>query len=169
MKLFVASLADAHAHALLNKLRELEIDRRDNLHDLEKERQANESRRAFLKYLFHEVRTPLNSLSMGIELLKTRDVLEVVDKEMITTMAGAADFMTETLNNILSMQKIEEGKMELTFAPFSIENSVKKIFSAQSGSMVAKNLKIDMNIAADVPALLVGDVYRVEHVISNLL
>lgn len=31
---------------------------------------ANDSRRAFMKYLFHEVRTPLNSLSMGIDILE---------------------------------------------------------------------------------------------------
>ena len=77
--------------------------------------------------------------------------------------------MTETLNNILSMQKIEEGKMELTFSPFSIEKSINKVFSAMAGSVVAKNLNVERNIAADVPALLVGDVFRVEHVISNLL
>eukprot|EP01035_Chromulina_nebulosa_P069509 gene69509-biopygen37134 len=84
-------------------------------------------------------------------------------------MTGAADFMSETLNNILSMQKIEDGKMELTFSPFSIGKSIHKVFSALSGAVVAKNLNVERNIAADVPALLVGDVYRVEHVISNLL
>ena len=38
---------------------------------LNEERRANESRRNFLKYL-HEVRTPLNSISIGIELLERR-------------------------------------------------------------------------------------------------
>ena len=37
---------------------------------LNEERRANESRRNFLKYLFHEVCTPLNSISIGIELLE---------------------------------------------------------------------------------------------------
>ena len=36
---------------------------------LNEERRANESRRNLLKYL-HEVRTPLNSISIGIELLE---------------------------------------------------------------------------------------------------
>ena len=31
---------------------------------------ANDSRRAFMKYIFHEVRTPLNSISMGIDILE---------------------------------------------------------------------------------------------------
>eukprot|EP01035_Chromulina_nebulosa_P025498 gene25498-biopygen16487 len=155
---FAASLADAHAHALL-----------DAEHELERERQANESRRAFLKYLFHEVRTPLNSLTMGIELLKTKESLDSSDKELLAMMTGASDFMAETLNDVLSMQKIEEGKLELMYAPFNINNSITKILSALSGGAMEKNLQIENDIAADVPILLVGDVYRVEHVISNLI
>eukprot|EP01036_Dinobryon_divergens_P026229 gene26229-biopygen21878 len=102
---FAASLADAHTNVLL-----------DAQKDLDRERQANEARRAFLK---HETRA---------------------DLELLAMMTGAADFMSETLNNILSMQKIEEGKMELTFAPFSISRSITKIFSALSGAVMAKNL-----------------------------
>ena len=167
---FAASVADMHTHSLMDIQRDEERRERDrNLLDLEKEKYANESRRKFFKYLFHEVRTPLNSLSMGVELLKTLPVLGPADLELLDMMGGAADFMSETLNNILSMQKIEEGKMELTFVPFSISSSITKIFSAMSGAAIAKSLKIEKHIAAEVPELLVGDVYRVEHVISNLL
>ena len=59
--------------------------------------------------------------------------------------------------------------MELFFAPFNIGGCITKIFSALSGSVITGNLVVEKNIAADVPPLLVGDVYRVEHVISNLL
>ena len=168
---FAASLADIHVHAFLDALRqlELEMDRQANMYELEKERYANECRRNFLKYLFHEVRTPLNSLTMGIELLWTRDKLDTTDKEVVDMMKGAAEFMGETLNNVLNMQRIEEGKMELVFVPFSIRNSINKVFAALSGPAIIKNLSVVEHIAADVPALLVGDVYRVEHVISNLL
>ena len=167
---FAASVADVHTYSLMDIQKDEERRERDrNLQELEKERYANESRRIFFKYLFHEVRTPLNSLSMGVDLLKTLPVLRPADLELLDMMGGAADFMSETLNNILSMQKIEEGKMELTFVSFSISNSITKIFSAFSGASMAKNLAVEKHVAAEVPALLVGDVYRVEHVISNLL
>eukprot|EP01036_Dinobryon_divergens_P061791 gene61791-biopygen28095 len=167
---FAASVADMHTHSLMDIQRDEERRERDrNLLDLEKERYANESRRKFFKYLFHEVRTPLNSLSMGVDLLKTLPVLSPADLELLDMMGGAADFMSETLNNILSMQKIEEGKMELTFVPFSISSSITKIVSAMAGAAISKSVTMDQHIASEVPALLVGDVYRVEHVISNLL
>ena len=34
------------------------------------ERRLTESRRQFLRYIFHEVRVPLNTLTMGISVLK---------------------------------------------------------------------------------------------------
>ena len=114
LKSFIASslLAESHTEAFLESEREIE-----------KERQANESRTAFLKHLFHEVRTPLNSLAMGLELLRTRKNDEA-DRDLLSMMTGASTFMANTLNDFLSMQQIEEGKMELIFTPFSISDSI---------------------------------------------
>jgi len=42
-------------------------------------------------------------------------------------MKGASDFMCDTLNDVLSMQKIEEGKLELDLSPFSIHEAVTKV------------------------------------------
>ena len=51
------------------------------------DRKANEARRAFLKYIFHEVRSPLNSLSIGIELLSNSSQLTgEEDIESLTMM-----------------------------------------------------------------------------------
>jgi len=167
---YAASVADVHTHSLMDVQKDEERrERARHVHDLEKERYANASRRIFFKYLFHEVRTPLNSLAMGIELLKTRTVLEQSDLELLDMMDGAMDFMAETLNNVLSMQKIEEGKMELAFIPFNISDSIAKIFFAMSGAAMAKGLQVEKHIAAEVPPRLVGDIFRVEHVMSNLL
>ena len=84
-------------------------------------------------------------------------------------MTGVSDFMAETLNDVLSMGKIEEGKLDLIFAPFNINDSISKILSALSGGAIQKSLQLTTDIAADVPTLLLGDVYRVEHMISNLI
>ena len=55
---FASSLADAHTLTLIDAQKELEKNALDKIfYDLEKEKYANESRRNFLKYLFHEVRT----------------------------------------------------------------------------------------------------------------
>eukprot|EP01037_Dinobryon_pediforme_P048845 gene48845-biopygen24135 len=46
------------------------------------------------------------------------------DLELLSMMKGASDFMADTLNDVLSLQKIEEGKLELELNPFSISASL---------------------------------------------
>ena len=136
---------------------------------LSKEQIANHMRRAFLKYIFHEVRTPLNSMVMGLEILRRREYLDPIDTDLLTMMYSATDFMSETLNNVLSLQKMEEGKVQLEMGSFSIADSIGKVSSTLAGAQVAKNLHLESTVDASVPDRLLGDRYRVEHVISNLL
>ena len=74
-------------------------------------RSINEACRNFLKYIFHELRSPLNSLTIGIEILENSDGLNSGDLESLGLMKDASSFMSDTLNNVLSIQKIEEGSL----------------------------------------------------------
>ena len=136
---------------------------------LNEEKSANEARRAFLKYIFHEVRTPLNSLTMGIELLLQRESPNSSSMELLSMMRSASDFMADTLNDVLSLQKMEEGKLELERSPFSIRSSVDKVLSTFLGASLSKKITMTKTISDDVPDRLIGDRYRIEHVLGNLL
>ena len=85
----------------------------------QKKEPPEDTRLMFLRYVFHEVRVPLNSLILGLQLLQDSLMLTVVDKETIQMMQEAANFMTETLNDVLSLQKIEQGMFDLEMKPFS--------------------------------------------------
>jgi len=139
---------------------------RETQRALVEENRASEARRAFLKYIFHEVRTPLNSLSMGIDILN-RSNLDSSDKESLQVMQGASDLMCDTLNNLLIMQNIEEGKLVL--CPFSVNEVISKLISSFRRTAAEKKLVITKSIAANVPKKVVGDRLRVENIISNLL
>jgi len=133
------------------------------------EKEANEMRREYLKNIFHKVRTPLNSLTMGIDILEYSNNFNESDRESLLMMKGASDFMCDTLNDVQSMQKIEEGKLELSLAPFSLREAVTKVFSTFHGTVIAKDIVLKKTFTPNVPSMLVGDRCRIEHVISNLL
>lgn len=156
--LFAAVTTDAHIQ-LLNPATRALIE----------ERRANEARRAFLRYIFHEVRTPLNSLTMGIEIFERSDHLDDAEQESLVMMKDASTFMSETLNDVLSMQKIEEGKLELELNPFSLHTTLSKVCSTFKGALRNKNLRVVIDIPSDFPTDIIGDRFRIEHVMSNLL
>jgi len=66
---------------------------------------------------------------MGIDLLECSENFDESDKQSLIMMKGASEFMCDTLNNVLSLQKIEEGKLELDLSPFSMPEAVKKVKS----------------------------------------
>ena len=133
------------------------------------EKRANEARRAFMKYIFHEVRTPLNSLTMGIDLISTSPRIDENDRDSIDIMQAASAFMTKTLDGVLSMHKIEEGRFELEFSEMSISEVILEVRNAFRGNAVRKGLTVNVDISPLLPDRVVADATRVEHTISNLL
>jgi len=106
---------------------------------------------------------------MGIEILERSCNLDESDRESLLMMKGASEFMADTLNDVLSMQKIEEGKLELDLGPFSMSDAINKVFATFHGAVITKNISLVKVVASNVPPKVVGDRYRIEHVISNLL
>ena len=102
--LFVSTLSDSQVHLTDS----MDIQRQT-------ERLTQDSRRDFLRYVFHELRIPLNTLTIGIGmLLEDKDTLQNACREALRMMNGAANLMSDTLNDVLFMHKIEEGAMEIT-------------------------------------------------------
>ena len=129
---------------------------------------ANAARRQFVRYVMHEVRVPLNSVTAGIGVMD-KQPLDDDGRDTLQVMKAATSYMSSTLNNVLSMQKIEEGKFELNMAPFILEDFLVTVTSALHSMMLEKEIRFEAKIAQEVPPCVVGDRYRLEHVLANLL
>jgi signal transduction histidine kinase len=137
---------------------------------LSEEKRANSNRRAFMKYLFHEVRTPLNSLSLGIDMLQANGGHAEQDKEILSNMNESVNYMRDTLNNALSIQRIEEGMLNLEMVPFSIASAMTTVLVTLQSESTLKNIAIETCFSPLLPPnKLIGDEHRIQHVISNLV
>jgi signal transduction histidine kinase len=132
------------------------------------EEKSNIAKREFLKYVFHEVRTPLNSLTMGIDLLQNSQLPKKVN-EYLDMMKDATDVMTDTLNNVLNLQKIEEGEMKLEISFFPIKLLLKKVMNTFQGTLKNKNITLETNVNRSDIAAINADIFRIEHIIFNLV
>ena len=74
--------------------------------------------------------------------------------------------MSDTLNDVLSMQKIEEGKLELDLTPFSIRESIMRVCSTFKGAALAKQILLEMKIPKNIPhevGLFIKNSYSFHH------
>ena len=65
--------------------------------------------------------------------------------------------MSETLNDVLSIQKIEDGKLELQFDNFLIKNVLHTVSNSLKGQIDAKGLVLLTSIKHNVPREVCGD------------
>jgi hypothetical protein len=106
---------------------------------------------------------------MGIDLLEMSTNINESERDSLLMMRSASEFMSDTLDNVLSLQKIEEGKFELELGSFSFKQIILRVFATFRGAVLKKNISLSHIIFPTVPLRVIGDVHRIEHVISNLL
>lgn len=86
--------------------------------------QANELKTRFLSNMSHEFRTPLNSiLSLSRMLLARMDGdLTAEQEKQVTFMQKAASGLSELVNDLLDLAKVEAGKIEVRPSAFEISD-----------------------------------------------
>lgn len=133
------------------------------------DRRVTEMRREFLKFIFEEVRNPLNSLSMGIELLNESERLNPIESECLIMMKSASDIMEEAMNDLADLQKLEEGILELDYDSFSIRDCVALLINRLRGAANEKHITLQYAVMENVPLRLVGDRPRIGYVMQRLV
>jgi signal transduction histidine kinase len=99
----------------------------------ERLRRADEMKSRFLSNTSHELRTPLSSIRALAQLLLDRmdGDLTAEQERQVQFIAKAANDLSELVNDLLDLAKIEAGKVEVQLAPVVVEN----LFRALKGMM----------------------------------
>ena len=84
-------------------------------------------------------------------------------------MQEAASFITATFDDVLSIQKIQDGAMELNIEYFDLRAALKSVEKSLTSPLLEKGLQFVMDISPDLPVALKGDKFRLSHVVANFL
>ncbi|MDE3235614.1 MAG: PAS domain S-box protein [Bacteroidota bacterium] len=97
-------------------LHELEKSREELSASLEKEKELNELKTRFVSMASHEFRTPLATILSSLSLVKKYGEAGDITNQMrhMNRIKSSATHMTDILNDMLSISKLEEGKIVVT-------------------------------------------------------
>jgi len=111
---------------------------------------------------------PLNAISGFSSLIKD-ELLDENHKEYINIIIYSSRKMLNLINDLLDISKIEACNLVLNKKNFNIFNEIEELIKSMSIIIKQKGNKIFVNINDEMPKILIGDNYRLNRIIQNLL
>ncbi|HVT36934.1 MAG TPA: ATP-binding protein, partial [Nevskiaceae bacterium] len=139
----------------------------DRLQKLNAAEASNEAKSSFLAAMSHEIRTPMNGVLGMLELFE-HSRLDNEQREAISVIRDSAQALLRVIDDILDFSKIEAGRIDLEEIPFSLAEVIEGTAETLAPGALAKQVKIFVYVAPDLPAQLCGDPVRLRQVLFNL-
>jgi signal transduction histidine kinase len=121
----------ARTQALQNTLDKLEVNAKELAQSLEKEKVLGDLKTRFVSMASHEFRTPLTSILGSATLIEKYSKAEDQPKreQHINRIKSSVSHLTEILEEFLSVGKLEDGKLEIHPADFSMREFIEDILT----------------------------------------
>jgi PAS domain S-box-containing protein len=134
-------------------------------HALGKEKELNEMKSRFVSIASHEFRTPLSAILSSTSLIEhyTTPEQEEKRKKHIDRIKSSVRNLTSILDDFLSLEKLEQGKVEAHSTEFNLEEFIEDAIEEIEGMWKRKQQKIHFNYSGE------KEIYQDKKILRNVL
>lgn len=116
----------------------------------------------------HEMRSALNGILLGLDLLKCSD-LDNEQNRITENINKLSKYLHELVTNILNLSQIEAGKRIINYKEFDIKELINEIISSHKILSDQKRLNLTYSISPNDPKSIISDSLAIKEIIINLL
>lgn len=140
------------------------------LSDITKQKELDRLKESFIANVTHELRTPLIAIDKSVKLLLSGEpgALAPAQKQFLDIAERNLKRLSNLINDLLDISKLESGKMTLNCKPSSIEKIISDVAQSFESWAGTKAITIVKQIQKDLPLVSV-DVDRIIQVFNNLI
>ncbi|MFW6275244.1 MAG: ATP-binding protein [bacterium] len=129
---------------------------------------AAQAKELFLDNMSHEMRTPLGGI-IGMTEILMHSGLNEHQHDMLKVVKESSDSLLELISNIHEMSTIDANKIVIHEREFVLKHLLEKIVSTFRAVSTQKSIKFKMINNAPSHLVLVGDDFRLQQVLTNLV
>ena len=133
-----------------------------------KRAELEKMKKQFVAMISHDLRTPISSVSSTLELLGAGawGSLNEMGVNKVNMAAGSLRHSIQLINNLLDLEKMEAGLMELDLKTISLQDLLDRSLSAVEALAEKKSIALERS---EQELLINGDEFRLLQVLINLL
>jgi PAS domain S-box-containing protein len=128
---------------------------------------AAEVKNQFLANMSHEIRTPLNGV-LGVLHLLEGETLSAQARRLIIEAVHCGGILSELINDILDLSKMEAGRLELKSEPVDVAAMIEGVGDILRPQIEAKGLRFDAAVDQNA-GWMQGDPVRLRQILFNLV
>ena len=128
---------------------------------------ASRAKSEFLAVMSHDIRTPLNTIFLTLDLLE--DPRPDDDRRSYFAAARTSvQSLRRLIDDVLSLSRIEAGKVELESVPFDLHYLLHGLLAPHVRRAAKKGVPFAISIEPEVPRRVLGDPTRFGEIVANL-
>lgn len=129
-------------------------------------RSALRTRNEMTAFIFHEIRNPLNAMLGAIQMIATT-VQTVRERKWAQIAINTMGMVSNVLNDVLFLSKIEAGKVILHKSPFSVAEMLEETAFMFSEQAKQKGIALVCHCANGAHQFVIGDEGRLKEALAN--
>lgn len=130
---------------------------------------ANKIKSLFLANMSHEIRTPMNAILGYSQILQQDTTLSERQKYNIDTIRNSGEHLLELINDVLTISKIEAGKIKINYVNFDIHRLIEEITESFKNSLLKKKLIMNIKIDSQFPDIIYADINHITQILTKLI
>src|SRR5207253_3722101 len=131
--------------------------------------QALRAREEVLAIVSHDLRNPLNAITLATSLLQTSGSISGEDREQLDIIDLSAQRMRRLIEDLLDVTRLEGGKqLPIEPAPLEVKPLLQEIYELFKTQAASSSIALRYDVDDDVPPVY-ADHHRITQVLSNLV